>query len=83
MHFRGMRRSKVVDWRKDAQRVKMDHPCNMLALLMRRKGTILEKMGRNKEAELIRNQLEITTDDYPNVYQIFQEKLEKLTIDTN
>lgn len=77
-HFRGFgRRSKSLqDWRKDAARVTMKQPCDVIAGLWRTKVEILEQLGRKGDADELRERLKAPVlEEYPHVYKLFHERL--------
>jgi hypothetical protein len=77
-HFRGRRRARPPDWRREAVTVVMETPCDILVMQWRTKAGILEKLGRSKEAASVRKQAdEPVQPDNPGPYTVFHEKLEQ------
>jgi hypothetical protein len=81
-YFRGMRYDKnAANWRKEAATVTINHPDSILVELWEAKATILEKLGRAKEAQAAKKYaaqppaLHIAT-----LYDSFHSKLKKIRL---
>lgn len=78
-HFRG-RRSKLPDWRKDADTVVLKQPCDTIVDLWKTQAIILEKLGRKDEATALRKHAgQQLIKDYPSVYSMFHNRLNKVS----
>lgn len=80
-HFHGFgRRSKnVMDWRKDAAKVTLKQPCDVIAGLWKTKLAILEQLGRTDAAAALRQQLRQSVEvEESHIYKRFHERLAAL-----
>ena len=74
----GRKREKAPNWRKDAAKVTVTNPDEILIELWTTKAEILSKLGRNDEAAPIRERYTKPTTEFPpGVYKSFHEKLKK------
>lgn len=82
-HFRGYgRRSKhLSDWRKDAAKVTLKEPCDIICMLWTEKAAILDRLHRENEAVKLRERVDgPTREHYPHIYERFHKKLHNLMI---
>jgi len=74
----GRKREKAPNWRKDAAKVTVTNPDEILIELWTTKAEILAKLGRNDEAAQIRERYTKPTTEFPpGVYKSFHEKLKE------
>ncbi len=74
----GRKREKAPNWRKDAAKVTVTNPDEILIELWTIKAEILSKLGRNDEAAQIRERYTKPTTEFPpGVYKSFHEKLKE------
>ena len=74
----GRKRERAPNWRKDAAKVTVTNPDEILIELWTIKAEILSKLGRNDEAAQIRERyIKPTTEFPPGVYKSFHEKLKE------
>jgi|MEHZ01.6.fsa_nt_MEHZ011658056.1_3 tetratricopeptide (TPR) repeat protein len=75
-YVRGRKREKAPNWRKDAAKVTVVNPDDVLVELWSTKAQILTKLGRNDEAAQIRERYAKPATPFPpSVYKAFHEKL--------
>ena len=78
---RGRKRERAPNWRKDAAKVTVTNPDDVLVELWTTKAEILGKLGRNDEAAQIRERYAKPTREFPpSVYKSFHEKLKEWKI---
>jgi tetratricopeptide (TPR) repeat protein len=78
-YLRGRKREKAPNWRKDAAKVTVVNPDDVLVELWATKAVILAKLGRNDESAQIRERYaKAATTFPPSVYKAFHEKLMEL-----
>ena len=76
IYVRGRKREKAPNWRKDAAKVTVVNPDDVLVELWSTKAQILTKLGRNDEAAQIRERYAKPATPFPpSVYKAFHEKL--------
>jgi tetratricopeptide (TPR) repeat protein len=74
----GRKRERAPNWRKDAAKVTVTNPDEILIELWTTKAEILAKLGRNDEAAQIRERYTKPTTEFPpGVYKSFHEKLKE------
>lgn len=74
----GRKREKAPNWRKDAAKVTVTNPDEILIELWSIKAEILSKLGRSDEASQIRQRYTKPTTVFPpGVYKSFHEKLKE------
>ncbi|MDB4734965.1 hypothetical protein OAF62_04510, partial [Akkermansiaceae bacterium] len=74
----GRKRERAPNWRKDAAKVTVTNPDEILIELWTIKAEILSKLGRNDEAAQIRERYTKPTTEFPpGVYKSFHEKLKE------
>ena len=74
----GRKRERAPNWRKDAAKVTVTNPDEILIELWATKAEILAKLGRNDEAAQIRERYTKPTTEFPpGVYKSFHEKLKE------
>jgi hypothetical protein len=75
-YLRGRKRERAPNWRKDAAKVTVVNPDDILTELWNTKAQILAKLGREDEAAQIRERYaEPATPFPPGTYKAFHEKL--------
>lgn len=75
-YLRGRKRERAPNWRKDAAKVTVVNPDDIMAELWNTKAQILAKLGREDEAAQIRERFaEPATPFPPGIYKAFHEKL--------
>lgn len=77
-YLTGRKRERAPNWRKDAAKVMVTNPDDVLVELWTTKAEILGKMGRIDEAAQIREHYAKPTREFPpSVYKSFHEKLKE------
>ena len=77
-YLRGRKRERAPNWRKDAAKVTVTNPDDVLVELWTTKAEILGMLGRNDEAAQIRERYAKPTREFPpSVYKSFHEKLKE------
>ena len=77
-YLRGRKREKAPNWRKDAAKVTVTNPDEILIELWTTKAEILAGLGSNDEAAQIRERYTKPTTEFPpGVYKSFHEKLKE------
>ncbi len=80
-YLTGRKRERAPNWRKDAVKVTVTNPDDVLVELWTTKAEILGKLGRNDEAAQIRERYAKPTREFPpSVYKSFHEKLKEWKI---
>jgi hypothetical protein len=80
-HFHGLgRRSKLIaEWRKDAAKVEIKEPCDVICDLWATKAAILDQLGRKDEAATLRKRSAKPVQEHSlSVYELFHQKLKAI-----